>query len=158
MDADWLDEREEAAWRAFHSMRIQLLGHLARRLNAEAGMSEAEYEVLVVLSEAPDQRLRSRDLGLALQWHRSRLSHQLDRMEKRGLLKRELCPTDARGCVAVLTSPGRRAIEEAAAVHVADIRHCFADVLTPSQLEGLTEAANAVIAHLRAEHADDVQE
>ena len=158
MDGDWLDEREKAAWRAFHTMRIQLLGHLARRLNSEAGMSEAEYEVLVVLSESPDQRLRSRDLGLALQWHRSRLSHQLDRMEKRGLLRREPCPTDARGCVAVLTSAGQRAIEEAAALHVADIRHCFADVLTPAQLEGLTEAANAVIGHLQGEHVDDILE
>ena len=158
MDTIWLDEREEAAWRAFHTMRIQLLGHLARRLSAEADMSEAEYEVLVVLSEAPDQRLRSRDLGLALQWHRSRLSHQLDRMEKRGLLQREPCPTDARGCVAVLTAAGRRAIEEAAALHVADIRHCFADVLTPAQLEGLTEAANAIIGHLRTDHADEFQQ
>ncbi len=151
----WLDERQEEAWRAFHAMRIQLLGHLSRRLASQAGMSEAEYEVLVTLSEAPDHRMRSRDLGRALQWQRSRLSHQLDRMEKRGLLNREPCPTDARGCVAVLTEAGLASIVEAAKLHVADVRHCFADVLTPAQLDGLTSAAHAITAHLEAEHPDD---
>ena len=151
----WLDERQETAWRAFHTMRIQLLGHLSRRLAAESGMSEAEYEVLVTLSEAPDHRMRSRDLGRALQWQRSRLSHQLDRMEKRGLLTREPCPTDARGCVAVLTDTGLESIDKAAKLHVADVRHCFAEVLTPKQLDGLTAAARAITQHLVAEHPEE---
>ncbi len=155
MEDIWLDERQEDAWRAFHAMRTQLLGHLARGLSAQSGMSEAEYEVLVKLSEAPGHRMRSRDLGLALQWQRSRLSHQLDRMEKRGLLKREPCPTDARGCVAVLTDAGHASIDRAARLHVADVRHCFADVLTPAQLEGLTSAARAITDHLEAEHPDE---
>jgi DNA-binding MarR family transcriptional regulator len=151
----WLDERQERAWRAFHAMRIQLLGHLARRLAAQSGLSEAEYEVLVTLSEAPDHQMRSRDLGRALQWQRSRLSHQLDRMEKRGLLTREPCPTDARGCVAVLTEAGLGSIDVAAKLHVADVRHCFADVLTAEQLDGLTVAARAITGHLAAEHPDE---
>ena len=155
MEDIWLDEREEDAWRAFHAMRTQLLGHLARGLSAQSGLSEAEYEVLVKLSESPGHQMRSRDLGHALQWQRSRLSHQLDRMEKRRLLKREPCPTDARGCVAVLTDAGRESIDRAARLHVADVRHCFADVLTPAQLEGLTSAARAITDHLEAEHADE---
>ena len=149
-----MDERQERAWRAFHAMRIQLLGHLARRLAAQSGLSEAEYEVLVTVSEAPDHQMRSRDLGRALQWQRSRLSHQLDRMEKRGLLTREPCATDARGCVAVLTDAGLGTIDTAAKLHVADVRHCFADVLTPEQLDGLTVAARAITDHLAAEHSD----
>jgi len=155
MEDIWLDERQEEAWRAFHAMRIQLLGHLSRRLAAQSGLSEAEYEVLVTLSEASDHRMRSRDLGRALQWQRSRLSHQLDRMEKRGLLTREPCPTDARGCVAVLTDAGLRSIDQAAKLHVADVRHCFADVLTPEQLEGLTATARVITQHLDAEHTDE---
>ena len=155
MEDIWLDEREEDAWRAFHAMRTQLLGHLARGLSAQSGLSEAEYEVLVKLSESPGHQMRSRDLGHALQWQRSRLSHQLDRMEKRRLLKREPCPTDARGCVAVLTDAGRESIDRAARLHVADVRHFFADVLTPAQLEGLTSAARAITDHLEAEHADE---
>jgi DNA-binding MarR family transcriptional regulator len=155
MEDIWLDDRQERAWRAFHAVRIQLLGHLARRLAAQSGLSEAEYEVLVTLSEAPDHQMRSRDLGRALQWQRSRLSHQLDRMEKRGLLTRETCPTDARGCVAVLTEAGLGSIDKAAKLHVADVRHCFADVLTPAQLDGLTVAARAITGHLAAEHPDE---
>ena len=155
MEDIWLDETQEEAWRAFHAMRTQLLGHLSRRLAAESGMSEAEYEVLVTLSEAPDHRMRSRDLGRALQWQRSRLSHQLDRMEKRGLLTREPCPTDARGCVAVLTDTGLESIDKAAKLHVADVRHCFAEVLTPKQLDGLTAAARAITQHLDAEHPEE---
>lgn len=155
MTDNWLDDREERAWRAFHAMRIQLLGHLSRRLAVQSGMSEAEYEVLVTLSEAPDHQMRSRDLGRALQWQRSRLSHQLDRMEKRGLLMREPCTTDARGCVAVLTDAGLGSIDEAAKLHVTDVRHCFADVLTPKQLDGLTAAARAITEHLDSQHADE---
>lgn len=151
----WLDERQEEAWRALHAMRTQLLGHLSRRLAAQSGMSEAEYEVLVALSESPEGRMRSRDLGRALQWQRSRLSHQLDRMETRGLLRREPCPTDARGCVAVLTDTGRESIGKAARLHVADVRHCFAEVLTRAQLDGLTAAARAITQHLEAEHPDE---
>jgi DNA-binding MarR family transcriptional regulator len=157
MEDLWLDERQEAAWRAFHAMRIQLLGHLARRLAAQSGLSEAEYEVLVTLSEAPGHQMRSRDLGRALQWQRSRLSHQLDRMEKRGLLTREPCPTDARGCEVVLADAGLESIDKAATLHVADVRHCFADVLTPEQLDGLTAAARAITEHLAAEHSDEAR-
>ena len=155
MEDIWLDERQEHAWRAFHAMRIHLLGHLARRLAAQSGLSEPEYEVLVKLSESPGHRMRSRDLGHALQWQRSRLSHQLDRMEKRGLLTREPCPTDARGCVAVLTDTGLESIDKAAKLHVADVRHCFAEVLTPKQLDGLTAAARAITQHLDAEHPEE---
>jgi DNA-binding MarR family transcriptional regulator len=155
MEDIWLDERQEHAWRAFHAMRIHLLGHLARRLAAQSGLSEPEYEVLVALSEAPDHQMRSRDLGRALQWQRSRLSHQLDRMVKRELVTREPCPTDARGCVAVLTTAGLRSIDKASKLHVADVRHCFADVLTPEQLDGLTVAARAITEHLAAEHSDE---
>ena len=155
MEDIWLDEAQEEAWRAFHAMRTRLLGHLSRRLAAQSGLSEADYEVLVALSESPDHRMRSRELGRSLQWQRSRLSHQLDRMETRGLLTREPCPTDARGCVAVLTDTGLGTIDRAAELHVADVRHCFADVLTPSQLDGLTAAARAITAHLEADHPDD---
>ena len=155
MEVNWLDEREDKAWRAFHAMRTQLLGHLQRRLAAQSGLSEADYEVLVALSEAPDYRLRSRDLGRALQWQRSRLSHQLSRMEERGLLRRGPCSTDARGCVAVLTDAGRKSIVKASKLHLADVRHCFADVLSPTQLDELTAIARAITDHLEAEHSDE---
>ena len=48
-------------------------------------MSAADYAVMVPLSEAPNGQLRTKDLGIALGWDRSRTSHQVTRMVKRGL-------------------------------------------------------------------------
>jgi DNA-binding MarR family transcriptional regulator len=158
VEETWLDDRQHEAWRGFHAIRTQLLGHLQRRLAVQSGLSEADYEVLVVLSETPDHQMRSRDLGRALQWHRSRLSHQLSRMEERGLLQREPCPTDARGCEAILTHAGLRSIAKASKLHVADVRHCFAEVLSPTQLDALIGIARAITDHLEAEHSDEDSE
>jgi len=78
-------------------------------------MSAADYAVLVPLSEAPNGQLRTKDLGVALGWDRSRTSHQVTRMVKRGLVVREFCEDDARGSVVGLTPAGRAAIDKAAA-------------------------------------------
>ncbi|WP_253194107.1 helix-turn-helix domain-containing protein, partial [Gordonia sp. i37] len=84
MDDDaqhWLNKREARAWQGFHQMWAQLNGHLARELARDSAMTESEYAVLATLSEAPGGRLRARDLGRELGWERSRLSHQIRRME-----------------------------------------------------------------------------
>lgn len=107
--------------------------------------------MLVHLSEAPDERLRSFQLSAALQWEKSRLSHHLTRMQGRGLVTRQECRTDGRGAFVVLTDAGRAAIEEAAPFHVTDVRHAFIEVLTPAQLDALAEIAEAVLARLAAD-------
>lgn len=150
----WLDEQEARAWRAYTRMRIQLEARLARDLAAESGLSQADYEVLVNLSEAPEGRLRHFQLGEALQWERSRLSHQLARMAKRGLIAKDPCPTDARGGFVVLTAAGRAAIEAAAPGHVAAVRRYFIDALDTEQLVALADIAETVLAHLDAEGED----
>ena len=109
----WLDEREARAWRGFISMQTQLLRRLARQMQHDDGLSEADFEVLVRLSEAPDGRQRVFELGQATQWEKSRLSHHLSRMVQRGLVVRETCPTDSRGAFVKLTAAGRGAIDEA---------------------------------------------
>lgn len=147
----WLDEREQQAWRALLAMQAQLGAHLRRALLRDAGLSDADYEVLVNLSEAPGRRMRVFELGRALQWEKSRLSHQLRRMAERGLVERQDCPTDARGAFAVLTEAGRATIETAAPNHVAEVRYAFVDALTPDQLDALTEIAHAVLARLGGE-------
>ena len=153
MEPRWLNEREDRAWRGFQRMRTALTAHLARQLTLECGLTEADYAVLVTVSEAPGHRKRSRDLGQALGWDRSRLSHQISRMETRGSIRREPCPDDARGFDVVLTDAGLAAIEAAAPVHLAAVRHCFVDLLTPSQLDVLGDIAETVTRHLAAEHA-----
>lgn len=144
----WLDTREARAWRGFQRMQMQLSARLDRHLVHDSGLSSADYAVLVGLSEAPQGRLRAFELGAELQWEKSRLSHQLRRMEQRGLVRREDCPSDARGLVVVLTAEGRRTIEEAAPQHVEDVRRYFIDALTPEQLEAMASMADAVLARL----------
>src|SRR6187551_2609979 len=92
----WLDEREQRAWRGYNQMQRRLTRVLGQRLTQDSGLSAADYELLVPLSEAADDRLRARDLARMVDWEKSRLSHQLTRMEQRGLVERRECPTDAR--------------------------------------------------------------
>ena len=144
----WLDEREQAAWRGLLRMNAELTGHLNRSLQRDSGLSDADYGVLVQLSEAPDRRLRIFELGAYLNWEKSRLSHHLRRMEGRGLVTREGCETDRRGAFVVLTERGRVAIEDAAPKHVAVVRQAFIDALTPAQLEQLRQISEEVLANL----------
>lgn len=151
----WLDEREARAWRAHTNMQVQVQARLARDLATRSGLSEADYEVLVNLSEAPEGRLRHFQLCEAMQWDRGRLSHQLTRMATRGLVTKEACPTDARGSYVVLTGAGRAAIEAAAPAHVAAVRRYFLDALDTDQIAALTDIAETVLAHLDT-RSDDV--
>ena len=144
----WLDEREARAWRGYERMRGQLSARLERNLLRDAGLSGADYAVLVNLSEAPDGRLRAGELGRAMNWEKSRLSHQVTRMAGRGLVRREQCPSDARGSFVVLTCDGMRAIREAAPDHVEDVRRYMIDALTPGQLDTLYAITRTVVARL----------
>jgi DNA-binding MarR family transcriptional regulator len=155
MDVRPLDAREERAWRGFHCLRAGLTSHLARQLTQECGLTEADYAVLVTVSEAPGARIRARDLGLALGWDRGRLSHQLARMEARGTVRRAPCEHDARGFDVVLTRAGLAVIQAAAPLHLKAVRHCFADLLTADQLDTLGDIAEIVTAHLAASHRAD---
>ena len=155
MEPNWLSKEEEKAWRGLMALRIGLVGHLARQLAQDSGITEAEFEVLVVVSETPGQRIRSRDLGKALNWERSRLSHQITRMEERGMVAREQCENDARGFDVLLTKVGLKAIQAAAPAHLEGVRHCFIDLLTPAQMKTLSSIAEVVTEHLKKEHPQD---
>ncbi|MFP4310409.1 MAG: MarR family winged helix-turn-helix transcriptional regulator [Nitriliruptoraceae bacterium] len=150
----WLDEREARAWRGYTRMRIELEAALSRRLAQRSGLSHADYAVLVELSEADDGRLRAFQLGRALRWEKSRLSHHLKRMEARGHICREECAEDARGSEVVLTPAGRRAIETAAPAHVEDVRRLLIDRLSTEQLDTLAEIAGVVVTALDAEEPE----
>jgi len=144
----WLNRREQRAWRSFLLMERRLTGRVARELQRETGLSGADYEVLVNLSEAPDGRLRAFELGRATGWEKSRLSHHITRMEDRDLVLRASCPTDSRGAFVVLTDAGRTAIEAAAPRHVEHVRRFFVDSLTPEQLDALADISDAIVANL----------
>lgn len=144
----WLSEQEERAWRGYQEMSVQLAAELHRSLLRTSGLSLSDYEVLVHLSESPEDRLRAFELGRALQWEKSRLSHHLRRMEGRSLVTRRKCESDARGLWVELTPQGRQVIEAAAPHHVNDVRRLLIDHLTPEQLTMLAEVSEKVMASL----------
>ena len=136
----WLDTREARLWQAYRDTYRELMRALEARLIGNSGLSGADYALLHPLSVAEDGVLRTRDLGKSVGWERSRLSHQVSRMEKRGLVCREECASDARGSMVRLTELGRKAIDAAAPDHVAAVRTYFFDHLTAEeqgQLAGL---------------------
>ena len=147
----WLTAEQERAWRRYRRMRTLLDLQIARDLNRDSGLSEADYDVLSTLSEKADGRWRARDLAAQLLWSTSRLAHHVGRMERRGLVARQPCPGDARGALISLTGPGRATLREAAPPHVASVRRHMIDLLTAHEVAALDTIARKVIAHLASQ-------
>jgi DNA-binding MarR family transcriptional regulator len=145
----WLDDEQQRAWRSLLVLQGQVRRRLAQELYRETGLSEADYEVLVSLSESEGGCLRPFELGGHTQWDDSRLAHHVTRMVKRGLVERQPCDTDNRGSFVAITAEGRAAIEEAAPLHVAAVRRLFIEPTTPRQLAVLVEISDAVIENLQ---------
>ncbi len=150
-DARWLDEREARLWQAYRDLTRDLQRAFDRQLERDAGLSGADYALLVPLSEAADGVVRMRDLGQMVGWDRSRLSHQVRRMEKRGQVTREECADDARGAMVRLTAKGRAAIEVAAPEHVATVRRYFFDQLSEREQATLTRLLERLAGKLAAD-------
>ena len=146
----WLSPAEERAWRVYLRMQGRLTARLNRQLVAESGLSLADYDVLVQLTDVADGRLRPYELQRFLQWEQSRLSHHLTRMEKRGLITREECTEDGRGAFVVLTETGAEAIRAAAPGHVTAVRELFFDGLTEEQVTALERLSTEVLHRLDA--------
>jgi DNA-binding MarR family transcriptional regulator len=141
----WLDEREQQAWRAFVAATQQVFDQLDRELQGDARMPHAYYQILVTLSEAPDRTQRMSELAEHTRSSRSRLSHAVARLVERGWVRRERCPTDRRGALAVLTDDGFAALEAAAPGHVEGVRRHLFDRLTPAQVEQLLEIGQSLL-------------
>ncbi len=149
----WLNANEQRAWRGLLAMTGQLEARLNRQLQEDSGLSLADYDVLVPLSEVSVGRLRVFELAERLGWEQSRLSHHLARMQRRGLVERQECRSDRRGAFVVLTEAGRQAIEAAAPAHADAVRRLVFDGLTPGQVATVASVARHVLEHL----ADDRQ-
>lgn len=152
----WLTPREQQAWRGYLDMNARLQARLNRELQEQSGLSIADFSVLVQLSEHIDARMRVLELARALRWEKSRLSHQLTRMQQRGLVERSNCSEDRRGAFIVLTDRGRAAVEDAAPRHVESVRHYLFDNLTPEQVDVLDTIARTVIDRLDANSDADL--
>ncbi|GAB3009100.1 hypothetical protein GCM10023080_089050 [Streptomyces pseudoechinosporeus] len=137
-------------WRDFIEMTEALRSDLASRLQSESSLSPGDYAVLLALREADGRSLRPSELAARIGWQRSRLSHQLGRMERRGLVRREECATDSRGAEVVLTSTGAEAFRNASLPHLRAVRELFVNPLTPGQLAAAEEIATALRTGLKA--------
>ena len=137
--------QEWQVWRSFRLMRRRLDLALERQLQDSSGISEPDYSILIMLFESPDRQLRANELGAFLGWEKSRVSHQVSRMEKRGLVERRECDTDARGTWVSMTADGTRAVLGAMREHAASLRRYFFDVLTPEELAAFHTASTKVL-------------
>jgi DNA-binding MarR family transcriptional regulator len=146
----WLDEREQATWRAFLDGTRLLFAQLDRELQHEVGIPLAYYDILARLSEAPAWTLRMSELAEQSQYSRSRISHAVARLEERGWVRRDRCPTDRRGQFAVLTDAGFAVLAAAAPGHVDSVRRHLLDPLTRAQVDELGRISAAVRDHLLA--------
>ena len=146
----WLSDDEQRSWRAWISMVLLLPDQLGRELQRAHGLSLADYEILVRLSEAPDRRLRMSELAHITLSSKSRLSHQISRMEKSGLVVRTPCVEDRRGFWAELTEAGWQLLVEAAPTHVKGVREHFVDQLTPEEFARLGRECQLVVDHLQS--------
>jgi len=129
----WLSEAEQVQWRSWVAASLLLRDRLGRDLQNATGLTLADYEIMVRLSEVPERRIRMSELAEQTLSSRSRLSHQIDRMQKAGYVERQECTDDRRGYFAVLTETGYATLVKAAPAHVDSVRQRIVDVLTPAE-------------------------
>jgi DNA-binding MarR family transcriptional regulator len=142
---------ELATWRAYVETSEDIRQAMAAGLQATSGISPGDYAVLLALSEADENRLRSSALAEGIGWERSRLSHHLGRMESRGLICRKKSGHDSRGAVVELKDEGARIFRASSAPHLRLIRQLFIEALTPEELEDLGRLVGKLGQHLKEE-------
>ena len=149
-------DSERELWRSFFTMRRHLELTLERRLQADAGISTGEHEILVSLFTSPSKRLRAGQIGDIIGWEKSRVSHQITRMEQRNLVAREECDADARGVWVVLTEAGTSAVLAAETDRRDAVRQYFFDVVDDDEKRVLTTISHKVLDTIKPPVCDDV--
>jgi DNA-binding MarR family transcriptional regulator len=147
----WLDDEQQAAWRAFNGAMHKLRWALECQLQHDAGLSFLEYHALAALSENPGHAKRMSELAEVTNASLSRLSHLVKRLEQRNLVRREPDPTDGRYTNAILTPAGLRLLVASAPGHVAKVRELVIDGLSPAELRHLRAASERILDRIEAD-------
>ncbi len=142
---------QKITWANYQRMRLLLAGRISRELTQKTGLSDADFDILTALMESQAESVRAIALRCGLDWEKSRLSHQLRRMESRGLVSREECTEDNRGTVIRLTAKGRKLAQEATQYHQEIVNTYFYQVLTLEQLEALNQISEAILSELNSD-------
>lgn len=140
MATKWLSDEEQMLWRSYLDVTRMLFRELDKQLLCDAGVSFADFEILVLLSEAPGMRMRMSDLADASTTTRSGITRAISRMEKAGWVRRVGCESDKRGAWAELSDDGSAVLTEASPGHVAAVRKAMFDVLTPEEVSAMGNA------------------
>jgi DNA-binding MarR family transcriptional regulator len=141
----WLDDEQQASWRAFAAAMHKLRWALECQLQQDAGLSFLEYHALARLSENPGHTMRMSELAEVTNASLSRLSHLMKRLELRNLVRREPDPNDGRYTNAILTRAGLRLLTASAPAHVAKVRELVIDALSPAELRQLRKASERIL-------------
>jgi DNA-binding MarR family transcriptional regulator len=146
----WLNDDQLAAWLSLVGLMVRLPAAIESQLQRDAGMGMVDYQVMAMLSRSPQRTVRMSALATMTNVSISRLSHLVTRMEKRGLLRREIDPGDGRFTNAILTDEGMRVLADAAPDHVAFVHRVVIDALTPERLRRLGQDAERILTRIEA--------
>jgi DNA-binding MarR family transcriptional regulator len=150
----WLDADQQRDWRALVLGTTLLFDRLDNDLNRRHGISLAEYEILVRLSEREGWNMRMAQLADSVRHSRSRVTHTVKRLEQAGLVKRDRSPDDGRGVDCTMTEAGMRLLETMAPTHVTGVREHLVDLATPEDFRAVGRVMNLVADHLIAGHPE----
>jgi DNA-binding MarR family transcriptional regulator len=144
----WLNDAEMAAWRSYIVATLRLRQRLHRELSDQHAVSLTDYEVLVCLEFQPGQRMRMSELAVLMGSTKSRLSHQVGRLEDAGLVRRVRDPEDKRGVITELADAGKALLQTAAPTHLEGVREHLIDLLSPEEQATIAAAFERVLDHL----------
>ena len=140
MPANLLSPRELRVWHAFRMMGEDVLARVGRDIAKATGLSGPEFGVLSRLAALGNGEMRQQSLARMLAWDKSRLSHQLTRMQERALIERRC--TDPKTVLVVLTKLGRKKLEAARPIHAQSVRRNLLSRLTPEQIDTIVRESN----------------
>lgn len=145
---NWMNDTEQRAWQGQVKVIGFLFAQIGRELADESGLSFVDYEVLITLADAREMKLAMSELAISLGWSRSRASHQVKRMEARGLVQRIDSTADKRGADAYLTDSGLAILKQAVPGQIERVRKHFVDVLTDEQVAAMADICQTLLNHL----------
>ncbi|MDA0184669.1 MarR family transcriptional regulator [Solirubrobacter phytolaccae] len=140
-----LTETELAAWRGLLRVHTALVKALDAELAAAHDLPLSSYEVLITLESAPDRKRRMAELADSVLLSRSGMTRLVDRLEREGLLVRDTCTDDGRGCFAVLTEKGAELLERARPTHLEGVRERFLVHFSEDELRRFASAWERVL-------------
>jgi DNA-binding MarR family transcriptional regulator len=147
MATKWLTPAEMAAWRTYIETSGDLLRAIEKDL-APFGLDRGDYQLLAMLSEAPDQRLRMCDLADSLRLTRSGLTRRMDGVLKKKLVTRVQSEEDGRAAYASLTPKGFDLLKQVAPEHLDSVRRLMIDLLSPAEIKAIASAFSKISKNL----------